>query len=204
VLPCPNSLDATDTGTPALGCRVANVWWNICRLPSTTFSFLRRSLLNRRSAFQRTALCCGRIVSNPYLIALRQSCSLSGRDQLFVVRLRLLLGVRRRCCRRTLCLFCSAFCEFLLLTPFRLSPLLFLPLHFLLPLFERNAHRSPHKSRGHANIIDSCRVTSEVRAAGEPIRGNPHARIRCDRDHHRSVRRRYCCAGGARPSAALR
>src|SRR5215468_1069116 len=52
----------------------------------------------------------------------------------------------RRCSWRTLRLFCSAFREFLLLTPFRLRPLLFLPLHFLLALFERDAHRSPQKS----------------------------------------------------------
>src|SRR5215467_2925734 len=73
-------------------------------------------------------------------------CPLFGRDLLFVVRLRLLFGVRRRRCRRTLRLLCSAFGEFFLLSPFRLSPLLFLTLHFLLALFERDAHRSPQKS----------------------------------------------------------
>src|SRR5262245_24869934 len=52
----------------------------------------------------------------------------------------------RRCSWRTLRLFRSASREFLLLTPFRLRPLLFLPLHFLLALFERDAHRSPQKS----------------------------------------------------------
>src|SRR5215831_4500663 len=70
----------------------------------------------------------------------------SGRDPLFVLRLRLQFGVGRRRCRRTLRLFRSASREFLLLTPFRLRPLLFLPLHFLLALFERDAHRSPQKS----------------------------------------------------------
>src|SRR5215472_4748782 len=70
----------------------------------------------------------------------------SGRDPLFVLRLRLQFGVGRRRCRRTLRLFRGAFREFLLLTPFRLRPLLFLPLHFLLALFERDAHRSPQKS----------------------------------------------------------
>src|SRR5215472_1141068 len=70
----------------------------------------------------------------------------SGRDPLFVLRLRLQFGVGRRRCRRTLRLFRSAFREFLLLTPFRLRPLLFLPLHFLLALFERDAHSSPQKS----------------------------------------------------------
>jgi len=37
------------------------------------------------------------------------------------------VGAGRQCCLR---LFCSAFGGFFLLTPFRLSPLLFLPLHF--------------------------------------------------------------------------
>src|SRR5262249_27255670 len=50
--------------------------------------------------------------------------------------------------------FCSAFGSFPLLTSFRLRPLLFLPLHFLLALFERDAHRSPKRVRGHANIIE--------------------------------------------------
>src|SRR5262249_11038598 len=43
-------------------------------------------------------------------------------------------------CRRPLCLFRSAFSFFFLLTPFCLSPLLFLALHFLLALFECDAH----------------------------------------------------------------
>src|SRR5215831_6534260 len=117
----------------------------------------------------------------------------SGRDPLFVLRLRLQFGVGRRRCRRTLRLFRSAFREFLLLTPFRLSPLLFLPLHFLLALFERDAHRSPQKSAAASTSL-SRRLTSAVRAAGGRTPGNPRERIRCDRD-----RRRYCCAVVARP-----
>src|SRR5262249_7375160 len=136
-------------------------------------------------------------------VRLLPSCPLFGRDPLFAVRLRLSFGVRRRR-RHALRLFRSAFGNFPLLTPFRLRPLLFLTLHFLLALFERDAHWSPQKFRATPNIIESSRVTSAVRAAGEPIRGNPHARIRCDRDHHLGVRRRRCCARGAHPWAAPR
>src|SRR5215472_7376851 len=75
----------------------------------------------------------------PY-IAPFPDCPLCGPYPLLVLRLRVQFGVGRRRCGRTLRLFCSAFGEFLLLTPFRLSPLLFLPLHFLLALFERDAH----------------------------------------------------------------
>src|SRR5215472_7788276 len=81
----------------------------------------------------------------PYIAPFPDS-PLCGPYPLLVLRLRLLFGVGRRCCGRTLRLFCSAFGEFLLLTPVRLSPLLFLALHFLLTLFDRHAHRSPQKS----------------------------------------------------------
>ena len=53
-------------------------------------------------------------------------------------------------------------------------------------------------------LLRSGKPTSAVLAAGGRTRGNPHPRIRCGRDHHRGVRRRYCCAGGAHPWAALR
>ena len=75
---------------------------------------------------------------------LPETIGLSGRD-LFVVRLKLLFGVRRRGCRRALCFFC-AFGGFSLLTPFRFRPLLFLALEFLLTLLEGDAHGSPQKS----------------------------------------------------------
>src|SRR5215472_12284258 len=75
----------------------------------------------------------------PYIAPFPDS-PLCGPYPLLVLRLRLQFGVGRRRCGRTLRLFCSAFGEFLLLTPFRLSSLLFLPLHFLLALFERDAH----------------------------------------------------------------
>ena len=68
---------------------------------------------------------------------------LSGRGLLFVLWPRLLFGVGRRCCRCTLRLFCSAFGKFLLLTPFRFSALLFLPLQFLLALLKGDAQGSP-------------------------------------------------------------
>src|SRR5262249_19774410 len=61
----------------------------------------------------------------------------------------------RRCSWRALRVFCSSFGEFSLLTPFRLSPLFFLPFHFLLAFFERDAHRSPRKPRA---TLTSLRV----------------------------------------------
>ena len=73
----------------------------------------------------------------------------------YLTVLRLLFGGGRRCCRRTLRLFCRPFGEFLLLTPFCLRPLLFLPFQFLLALLECDAQGSPQKS---ASILPLLRV----------------------------------------------
>ena len=97
-----------------------------------------------------------------------------------------------------------AFSEFFLLPSFCLCPLLFLPLHFLLAFLKGDAQKSPRKSNYILPFIESRRPTSAVRAAYGRTPDSPRAKIRCDRDRHWDVRRRYCCAGGARPWAALR
>ena len=93
---------------------------------------------------------------------MEKTCSLSARDLLFVVRLRLMFGVRRWGCQRTFRLLCSAFGDFSLLTPFRLRPLLFLTLELLLTLLEGDAHVPPQKS---CSILPLLRVLAHQRGS---------------------------------------